>query len=248
MKRLCEIGLDIVRERSGFPDFQHELLLIIRRRDELAVIMKQASHHLKDLTACKSIKDQLEHWNLCLHRSYVTSELYRPTLKRQSADFESAADLKATCIESLADTIDAFLGLQNIISFAKQSWAAVHRALSSALLLGILKEPGKNVRVRTLLDTLIAVILDLNSSLDPSELPAPLVRSVVALRRFNSQNAEQLRLQQSTGGTLPTSWNDGDAKAPWMFGESSHPVSACDGSSEGSPYVLMDKILWGTSS
>jgi len=247
MKRLCKIGLDIVRERSGFQDFQHELLLIIRRRDELAGIMKQASHHLRDVTACKSMKDQLEHWNLYLHRSYMTSELYRPALKRQSADLESAADLRATCIESLADTVHAFLGLENVTSFAKQSWAAVHRSLSSALLLGILKEPSKNERVRLLLDRLIMVILDLNSSLDPAEVSAPIMRSVVALRRLNSRNAEELRLRCSADGISPTSWNDGHSKASLMFNEYSNPASlATDSSNEGSPYVMMDKILWGT--
>ena len=74
MKRLCRIGLDIVRERSLSPEFQHELSLIIKHRDELAGIMKQAAHHLREVIACRSMKDQFEYWNLYLHISYVTSE------------------------------------------------------------------------------------------------------------------------------------------------------------------------------
>src|SRR2546423_5419050 len=109
MKMLCKTGLDIVRNRTKPHDYEQQLLTIIYTGDELAGMMKQASPHLKDVTACKSMKDQLEHWNLYLHRSYITSELYRPTLKHSTPDSEAMAHFKATCIESLADTVDAFL-------------------------------------------------------------------------------------------------------------------------------------------
>ena len=187
MKSLCGIGLDIVRERAEPKDYQRELLFITGRRDELAAIINLASHHLRDTTACKSMKDQFEHWNLYLHRSYVASELYLPALKHSSLDSETTTSLKATCVESLANTVEAFLGLENVTRFASQSWAAVHRALSSALLLGILNEPVKSQRVRTLLDRLIAVMSDLSLTLDPSEVSAPIIRSISALRHLNSQ-------------------------------------------------------------
>jgi hypothetical protein len=244
MKKLCKIGLDIIRGRSGAQDYEHELLVIIDRRDELAAMMRQALHHLRDATACKSMKDQLEHWNLYLHRSYVTSELYRPTLKRGTPDSELKAHLRQTCIESLADTVDAFLGLQNITRFANQSWAAVHRSLSSALLLGILKEPIRNQRVRTLLEKLIAVVSDVTSTLDPSEISAPIARSVEALRLLNSQDIKRERRQT---GYSTTNWNDVNPNLLSIFNEPSHSnASASDTSNEGSPYVLMDNILWGT--
>jgi hypothetical protein len=244
MKKLCKIGLDIIRDRSGSHDYEHELLVIIDRRDELAAMMRQALHHLRDATASKSMKDQLEHWNLYLHRSYVTSELYRPTLKRGTPDSELKAHLRQTCIESLGDTVDAFLGLQNITRFASQSWAAVHRSLSSALLLGILKEPIRNQRVRTLLEKLIAVMSDVTSTLDPSEISAPIARSVGALRLLNSQDIKRERRQT---GYSTTNWNDVDPSLLSMFNEPSHSNAASsDTSNEGSPYMLMDNILWGT--
>jgi hypothetical protein len=244
MKTLCKIGLDIIRDRSGSHDYEHELLVIIDRRDELATMMRQALHHLRDATACKSMKDQLEHWNLYLHRSYVTSELYRPTLRRGAADSELKAHLRETCIESLADTVDAFLGLQNITRFANQSWAAVHRSLSSALLLGILKEPTKNQRVRTLLEKLIAVMSDVTSTLDLSEISAPITRSILALRLLNSQDIKRERRQ--TGHSI-TNWNEMSPNMLSMFSEPLHSnASTSDTSNEGSPYMLMDNILWGT--
>jgi hypothetical protein len=237
MKILCEIGLDIVQGRSEPKDHQHELLFIMEHQGELAGMMNQASHHLRDVKACKSMKDQLEYWNLHLHRSYVTSELYRPALKHSTSS-ETTAALRATCIDSLANTVDAFLGLENITRFARQSWAALHRALSSALLLGILKDPVKNQHIRTLLDKLILVMSDLSSTLDPFEVSGPIIRSLEALRRLNSQGVGSML----SGGN--TSGNSLVFEASSMSNESV-PLSR-DKSSDGSPYALMDKILWGT--
>jgi hypothetical protein len=185
MKRLCRIGLNIVQERSVPPNFQCELSLIIKHRDELTVAMKQASHHLRELTACKSMKDHLEYWNLYLHRSYLTSELYRSALRRhRRAESETHARLRETCINSLADTIEAFLGLQALTPFVKTSWAAIHRALSSALLLGILGEPVKSQRMCMLLERFLTVTSAIDSDLGSSELPGPVSRSISAISRM----------------------------------------------------------------
>jgi hypothetical protein len=246
MKELCKIGLDIVRERSEPQDYELERLVIIDHRDELAAMMKHALPHLRDVMVCKSMKDLLEHWNLYLHRSYVTSELYRPALKHRDSTSEPKAHLKATCIESLADTVDAFLGLQNITQFANQSWAAVHRSLSSALLLGILKEPIKAQHVRILLDKLIAVMSDVSSTLDPSELSAPITRSVSALRLLNSQDVESAHIGRNLSASLTTMWNEGNPKVSSVVNDSSQSTpSVCDNSSQGSPYAVMENILWG---
>jgi hypothetical protein len=74
--------------------------------------MKQAAPHFRDVTACISMKDHVDYWNLYLHISYVTSELYRSTLRHQKAESETMANLRGTCMDSLADPVDAFLGLQ----------------------------------------------------------------------------------------------------------------------------------------
>jgi hypothetical protein len=246
MKSLCNIGLDIVQGRSELQDYQRVLLFIMERQGELNGIMNRASHHLRDAKACKSMKDQLEHWNLYLHRSYVTSELYRPTLKQSGTKSETTTALQATCIESLANTVDAFLGLENITRFARQSWAAIHRALSSALLLGILKEPAKNQHVRTLLDKLVMVMSDLSLTLDPSEISAPITRSISALRRLNSQAVGNVRSGGNAGGDLPVFWKESEFEASSMSNESLMSVSlSSDNSNDGSPYALMDKIIWG---
>jgi hypothetical protein len=248
MKRLCKIGLDIVLERAASPDFQRELSLIIKHRDELTGIMKQAAHHLREVTACRSMKDHLEYWNLYLHISYVTSELYRPTLKRKKAETESAVNLRETCIDSLADTVDAFLGLQNLTSFAKTSWAAVHRALSSALLLAILREPVKNQRVWTLLERFLTVMSALDSDLGTSELPAPVSRSISALRRLIGLHDGTQSTPQSQSGAEHVKGREDEGETLWAIERSSLTVSSSSESTgESSPYTVRDRILWGNA-
>lgn len=245
MRMVCDIGLDIVRKRSEQRDYQHELSFVEERRNKLLGMLKNATPHLRDIKACKSMKDQLEHWNLYLHRSYVTSELYRPFLKRNSTNSDLTTSLKATCVESLANTVDAFLGLENLTRFARQSWAAVHRALSSALLLGILEEPPGNQQVRTLLDRLIGVISELSTTLEPSEVSAPIARSIAALRLLNSRESGTVRSGQLTGLDLPIYWHSNDSGMSSTQYESGYSADSNIGSEEGSPHTLIDKIMWG---
>ncbi|KIW74379.1 hypothetical protein Z517_12319 [Fonsecaea pedrosoi CBS 271.37] len=247
MKILCETGLEIVRERSKHTDPRQELIRINRHQEDLSRMMDHALHHLKDATACQSMRDQLEHWNLYLHRSYILSELYRSALKRRQTSSE-LGNFRATCLENMANTVDAFLGLSNVTRFATQSWAAVHRSLSSALLLGILKQPHSKPRVRTLLDKLIVVMSSINSSLDPNEHSAPIARAVRALARLNAHHGSEVGTEYSASGdTIPT-WERGTSSDTLMYyGHPSNEASGDDGGrSEDSPYELMEKILWGS--
>ncbi|OQV01636.1 Fungal specific transcription factor domain-containing protein isoform 2 [Cladophialophora immunda] len=247
MKILCETGLDIVRERSKHSDPRHELVRIKRHQDELARMMSHSLQHLKDATACQSMRDQLEHWNLYLHRSYIMCELYRSALKRKGASSE-LAPFRAICLENMANTVDAFLGLSNVTRFATQSWAAVHRSLSSALLLGILKQPQTDLRVRSLLDKLIMLMSSINSSLDPTEISAPISRAVRALARLNAFHGSDAGAEHGAGGHVVPGWDRSTSSDVHMYsGHPSNEASGDDaGRSEDSPYELMEKILWGS--
>ena len=232
MKILCTIGLEIVRERTHHTDLKVEVSRISSHRDELDRMMERAVHHLRDASASRSAKDQLEHWNLYMHRSYILSELYRATMRRK-ANTGDLQNLRMICMDHLADTVDAFLGLQAVTRFATQSWAAIHRGLSSALLLGILKQPRNSERVRMLLDKLVAVMTDINSSADLTEVSAPISRAITALSRLNDSKHDAVARQLSRSVSTAT-WE---------------PVSAVDDgerkpSSENSPYEVMEKILW----
>jgi hypothetical protein len=155
-------------------------------------------------------------------------------------------------MDSLADTVEAFIELQNITKFATQSWAAVHRSLSSALLLGILGEPVKNERARTLLTKLITVISEAFSGVDPSEMSAPLSRSIAALQKME---VHETPVQSTTISPILQSFVGG-------FEDLSNPVSVfISGSTaslspqllyssgdEPSPYSLLNTIIWGAGS
>ena len=164
MRRLCKIGLDIVQQRAVSRPIQQQLLRIVEYRDQIQEDFERTEDHLQDISKCRSMRENLEFWNLYMHRSYIVSELCRPTIRRKhfhGEHKELAQFLMSLCFESLANTVEAFLGLQNITKFASQSWAAIHRSLSSALLLGILDEPAKSERFQKLVSKLVAVLREL---------------------------------------------------------------------------------------
>jgi hypothetical protein len=241
MKILCSTGLVIVRERTHHSELRVEMARIDSHRRDIEDMMEHAVHHLRDASACMSIKDQLEYWNLYMHRSYVLAELYRSALRRKGTPPE-LIDLRASCIGHLADTVEAWLGLQNVTRFATQSWAAIHRSLSSALLLGILKQPQEHQRVRILLDKLIQVMSSINSSSDPTEISAPIARAVMALARLNAGSPPDVAMSRSMTVVSGPGWDAQQLTADALiYGES--PVEK-KSSSEGSPYEVMEKILW----
>lgn len=265
MYRLCKVGLDIVSERALNHTPQETLSRIAERRQEIQQIMLDAADYLRDSRKCRSMRNQLEHWALYLHMSYITSELCRPAISPSMADHELARPLRKACIDSLANAVEAFLGLQNMTVFASRSWAAVHRSLSCALLLGILKEPERNERARMLLEKLISVLTDITSKVDPTELSTPVTRSMIALRKLlNLQDASKQQQKQgmvnTSQGMIPntttasstpnmTGYSIDDINGAFVgddatFGIIQSPLMA-DLDSEASPYALMDSIIWG---
>ena len=202
MLQLCTIALDVVCNRSEKMTLQWEIMRIEKRREEVREIYRQSAIHLRESSACASMKDHLEHWNWHMHRSYVVSELCRPMLaKRSDRRVDEVRRLRGVCIEALTDTVEAFLQLQNLTVVARTSWAAVHRSLSSALLLGIMKESARDDRIHGLLAKLISVMSSMEY-LDVSEVPAPVARAVAALQQLNDND---------TDDHLSTSASDGDS-------------------------------------
>jgi len=195
------------------------------------------------------MRDQLEHWALYLHVSYITSELCRPAISPSTAAFDLSKTLRKTCIDSLANTVEAFLGLQNMTPFATRSWASVHRSLSSALLLGILGESSRNERAKTLLMNLVSVLGELSSSVDPAELSAPITRSVAALQKLITiQDPRSQRSSVSQSSPTNTNYTLEDINGALSFDDTSYisqsPIVGID--MEASPYALMDSIIWGS--
>ncbi|KAK5231670.1 hypothetical protein LTR72_000854 [Exophiala xenobiotica] len=246
MKRLCAAILDIVRDRSASVSASQEVSLILKHRDRLIAIMGQAAPHLTNVSASTCMRDQLEHWNLSLHLSYVMFDLHRATLRNQTD--AALRHLRDACVDSLASTVHAYLGLQNVSSTTRTSWIATQRALSSALLLGIIKEHAKNQRVRTLLQDLLTVMTNLNSDTVPSEVPAPIARAIAALRRFlHSSDAMEIDNPQWSGHVSMQGSRDGSRSYDTSTFNS--PILTPGKSPHNhSPFSLLGDILWGTQS
>lgn len=198
MYRLCKVGLDIVRDRSRSMSSREHLTRISKTRDEMDTIMGESAEYLRDYRKCRSLRDSVEHWVLYLHTSYIMSELCRPAISPSTADPELAKRFKQVCLDSLVNVVDAFLGLQNITTYARRSWASVHRALSSALLLGIVGEQNQNERCRKLLGRFVALMGDMTNSIHPQEIAAPMERAINSLRKLNIWDLSQLHQSPTT--------------------------------------------------
>lgn len=251
MYPLVQVGLEIVRDRERINEMTpHELHeKIAMHRETISQLMRDSAEYLRDSRKCTSPQQTLEHWALYLHTSYSLSELFRPAISTRYASRELVATYKPLCVENLINTVEAFLGLNNITAYARQSWAAIHRGLGSALLLGILGEHTRNDRARHLLSRFINAIHDITTNIDPQEIAAPLQRGISALRRLNIQEVPggaryETRLDDA-GVALDA---DGSLKL-----EHGHPIYHTPNSEfpcpndEHSPYSVLNTILWGAN-
>lgn len=186
---------------------------------------------------------------LYLHTSYALSELYRPAISPSTSDYELSKAFKQLCIDNLINTVEAYLGLNNTTAFARQSWASMHRALSSALLLGILGEHLRNERARRLVGRFIAVMGDITNSVDPLEISAPVQRGVNALRKLRIGEPQPPHMGGGTNVFMPPSDGANENGSKFDYSAMITPTSA-DGTGsehdEHSPFTILNNILWGS--
>jgi hypothetical protein len=247
MYRLCKVGLDIVRDRARAASSREHVTRINQHREEIGNIMRDADEHLRDSRKCSSSRETLEHWALYLHTSYAMSELCRPAISPRTSS-DSVKAYKSTCVENLINTTEAFLGLNNITFFARQSWAAVHRALSSALLLGILGEHRKNERARKLVARFISLMSDITSSVDATEISAPVQRGIAALKKLNIEESVGNVGDPASAAAQASPVDSGAAVLNVDSGQIYTPAESdttATGEEESSPYSVLNSILWG---
>lgn len=115
MYHVSRVGLEIVRDRAKPMNGHEEIARITEHRDALASIMGDCAEYLRDSRKCTNPRETLEHWALYLHSSYHMSELCRPAIS-PNADAELVKAYKPICVENLVNTVEAFLGLNNIVS------------------------------------------------------------------------------------------------------------------------------------
>lgn len=251
MYPLVQVGLEIVRDRERINEMTtHEMHeKIAAHRETISQLMRDSAEYLRDSRKCTSPQQTLEHWALYLHTSYTLSELCRPAISNRRANREMLAAYKPLCVDNLINTVEAFLGLNNITAYARQSWAAIHRGLGSALLLGILGEHNKNDRARHLLARFISAIHDITTNIDPNEVAAPLQRGISALNRLGISEVPggQQRYEEHLNDAGVAVGADGALKLEHNPAMYTTPNSEMGSGDEQSPYSVLNTILWGAT-
>ena len=115
MYDVCKVGLEIVSERARLMSPREQIARITEHRESMARIVSDAAEYLRDSRKCTTNRETIEHWGLYLHSSYIMAELCRPAIS-PNADAELVRLFRSTCIDNLTNTVEAFLGLNNIVS------------------------------------------------------------------------------------------------------------------------------------
>lgn len=247
MQRLCEISLDLVQYRT--PRLSANALgCIFETHQKIESVVPSATDHIIDVKNCKSLRDQLEHWNIQMHVGYITSELCRPLLGHTKKDDASISTLLAACFCGIRQAINGFINLQRVTAYARYSWVAVSRALSSALLLCIIPETRHEDQTHEVVRRLIKTLSDIYSDVDPVEVPTPISRALSVLGKlvFADQGADQ----QSTDYDFEARFDAqlDDMAAGWINSFSTSPVGLSSLTDfDGSPYTAMNFIMWGNN-
>jgi hypothetical protein len=219
MYELAKIGLGIVRERSSYSasnDSQSTLIRMSHFAKDIEATANASISTLHDFQRCTTFQEKCHYWLFFLHRSYMLCEIYRPAISPSAPQTDFVQRLRAACITHLADVVRGWLGLFQVSQLTNRSWPAMHRALSSALLLGILREAEADPKIRALLMDLLRALEEVTAGLEEQEVWAPLQRSIFWLRRL---------MQGKLGGS------------------DSSPVLP-DLGSEDSPYAVLDRMMW----
>lgn len=136
---LCQIvslALEILRSRMR-PESSHSPFHEIREyKQRIQRTLAEASPHLRYREQCRTLGEHIERTDLRLHSSYLLSLLCRVSLDHHAhLDGQRRSIIREDCIDSLMDTIDAFVELHEINSHCSRSWISLQRSIASAFLL-----------------------------------------------------------------------------------------------------------------
>ncbi|EED16217.1 conserved hypothetical protein [Talaromyces stipitatus ATCC 10500] len=136
-------------------------------KTDLDKILADAAPHLRSEDYCFTLKDHIQRLTLKLRSSYLVSEICRRSLKQSSiagGKKAMAPHLCQECIESLLNTIEAFIEIHQIIPHGSRSWIHLHSAISAAFLLSVDEGAQTDPSVWAILEKLENVFCDLTSS------------------------------------------------------------------------------------
>jgi hypothetical protein len=234
MYEVAKIGLQVVKERDiRASSFEVQARMEEHERD-IAKLENSANRSMQDLSSCREMKDKQQNLILQVHKSYLLSEIFRPSLSPvfshktggTSMLSSSMLRMRGVCIENLVIVVRAWSDLMRFGSYPNRSWPAMHRALSSALLLGILKEHERDQKVLALLNEFLRYLEETVQGLDEQDIPDPLKRSLTWIRRLITPKG-------SGGPGSQTSGSPSSMSLENMMLEL-----------EGSPWGLLERMMW----
>ncbi|KAJ2901439.1 uncharacterized protein MKZ38_001869 [Zalerion maritima] len=215
MYRLCQgISVHLNPEAAEKATYDE----ILANCDEFESIREKVVPQLRSKASCKSANDRLQYFAIRLHTSFAMSVSCRPALRRQDSHNLDAAQkqlLADKCKENLAETVRMFLAMHQLSVIPTRSWAFTYHGLSSALLLGLLRETQGDPEVRQLQKDLISALSataakdttpdDVPKTDKDIELSGPLARALMALRQIYDHGAvgtASIKQEADASGTL----------------------------------------------
>jgi hypothetical protein len=166
MCRVISLTLQLLREETLSSEKQLRRSAIPKYKDELDHILTDAAPHLRTESCCITATQHIERLALKLRSSYLISEICRRSLKPSHCPGKKSTttSLCGECVESLVDTVEAYVELHQIVPRGSRSWIHLHIAISSSFLLAVDEGSQTNPEVWSVLETLEAVLVDLTSA------------------------------------------------------------------------------------
>lgn len=134
--RVVSLSLEVLRSRMDPSSPQPRFHDIREYKQRIHRMLAEATPHLRIRERCRTLAEHIERTELRLHSSYLLSVLGRVSLDPLShLDDTRRALIREDCVNSLVDTIDAFVELHEINSHCSRSWISLQRSIASAFLL-----------------------------------------------------------------------------------------------------------------
>lgn len=196
---LCDLLL-----RSGIigsqitPDFDRILSLVTC----IEQVRSQGVDGLNSSAQGSTITQRCMVYLLELHSSFSIAWLCRPAFRgsRNQTSIAARQNLMDKCVKNLSACVKAFIKLHPLSPFALRSWAVIHNALTSALLLAFLEEARNKQDVRALQKEMLDIFSQVSDgearqNVDGDrgiDLSAPHLRAVTVLRNLLNGDLDQL--------------------------------------------------------
>ncbi|KAL1967194.1 hypothetical protein VTN77DRAFT_3485 [Rasamsonia byssochlamydoides] len=166
MCRVISLTLQLLREEALSGQPQIKSTAIPEYKAELDRVLADAAPYLRNEDHCFNMTNHIERLTLKLRSSYLISEICRRSVKPSNCPGKrtTTTSLCMECVESLINTVKAYVELHEIIPNGSRSWIHLHSAISASFLLAVDEGSQSNPSVWTALEKLEDVLVDLTSA------------------------------------------------------------------------------------